>query len=300
MWAHPHQGNSTQSVPGDGSTSGQPHSSPIPMELDNQDEEAHLFSSSGDSSLESIQYEVGYSEPQGSDLPGVRAASNSRIPAHKVAQQTALAQFRANIAVAMKHLPKEAFPPPATPQLHKPFAVSADPQPVAAQFMQFPPSEGFARAFRRAQDDLFTQGKNSLTEGGRATHKVVRQMAKYPVEKRVPVTQYSPLTPMWASSTRTPDELAPLLRAQGRGTSSQPRLEINQSMFNTLEQSTRAPLNVLSYADCFNSAKQALPILHYNLAFPEWVRRSRLIQIFWKQRPLVRSWLASLLSRVLC
>ena len=212
------------------------------MEQDTYDEDVRAYGSSDDTvSSDADASEDGYPDHLASEVSGVRAASIGRIPANKVAQQTATATFRTNMTTAMKYLPREEFPPPATPKLQKTFARSGDPQPPAPAFLQFPPSQGFADAFRLAQASYLGQSTSVLKGEDRATSKFVRSIAKYPKEKLVPMGSYMPLTPLWSNSTKAQDDLAPLLRLSGQDKMSQPKFTLNQSMFNLLEQNTRAP-----------------------------------------------------------
>ena len=250
--SHTQGSHSSQSEPVGSRSSRAPSSSPVPMEQNPYDEDIRAYSSSDDTvSSDADVSEDGYPDHLASEVSGVRAASVGRIPANKVAQQTATATFTANMAIAMKYLPRETFPPPATPKLQKTFAMSADPQPPAPAFLQFLPSQGFADAFRLAQASYLGQGTSLLKGEDRATTKFVRSIAKFPKEKLIPMGLYTPLTPLWSNSTKAQDDLAPLLRFSGQDKMSLPKFTLNQSMFNLLEQNTRAPLNVLSYLDWF-------------------------------------------------
>ena len=154
-WVHqlkPGQ-SSSQSAPGGGTSTSESH----PLLMDSSESSPESL---GKGPMEDMV--SGYIP----DGQGVRAANIGRIPANKAAQQTAILSFQANLATAMKYLPKEVLPPIATPAPQKSFTVSANTKPETVEFLQFPPSEGFAQAFQVAQSQLYSKDLGLLRGGG--------------------------------------------------------------------------------------------------------------------------------------
>ena len=264
----PPSGHSTQSAPG-GSGGSPPFTSsvPSPMQVDRSDEdEACAYSSSDSPSEEDIAQED-LDVDLSSTSQGLRAANISRIPAGKAASHTAISGFRSNLQLAMKYLPSEAFPPPATPAPQCSFTRSANVRPKTVEFLQFPPSEGFAKAFQAAQAKTMAHG-NSFLGSERVNPGFAHSLAKYSGDKVVNQANYRPLTTLWHPSTKVQEDLAPLLKLPNNGSSlAAVKLPVNQSMFHQLELSTRAPLNVLSYMDWFSEAsKNCLEAMQQQLA----------------------------------
>lgn len=285
-WVHhlkPGQ-SSSQSAPGVGTISTAPLTLPLPMEVDSESEGACAYSDSDSSLSPSMGLEMPVLSEYSLDQ-GVRAANVGRIPASKAAQQTAVSSLRANIATAMKYLPQGVLPPTATPAPQKSFTVSANTKQETVAFLQFPPSEGFAKAFNMAQSSIMSRGISLLKGEDRATPKFVRSLAKYLPEKHVSMGNYAPLSNLWYNHLQVPEDLAPLLRLQGKDNLSSPKLQVNQAMFHQLELATRTPLSVLSYMDwfaestkqCFKSIQQHLSAVDPNLQLdPNFLAASNL------------------------